>query len=119
MVGINNTRYIFPIAFMFITTKLAKSFKFIGECLINLCFYNCLQPSLICGDFSKGLGAAIVAQGAKDLVKDILDNNGFININNIANNLEAEHSSEFLEGIIIVDVAIRTKRERTRLQLSE
>jgi len=48
-------------------------------------------------------------------VKNIKDNNGFININNIANNLEAEHSSEFLKGIIIVNVAIRTKRERTRL----
>jgi hypothetical protein len=28
-------------AFIFITTKLAKSFKFIRECLTNLYFYNC------------------------------------------------------------------------------
>ena len=42
IVGINNTRHTFPMAFIFITTKLAKSFKFIRECLINLCFYNCL-----------------------------------------------------------------------------
>jgi hypothetical protein len=47
-------------AFMFITTELAKSFKFTGECLTDLCFYNCPQLSLICGDFSKGLGAAVV-----------------------------------------------------------
>jgi hypothetical protein len=50
-------------------------------------------------------------------VKDIKDNNGFIDINDVANNLEAEHSSEFLKGTIVVDVAIRTKGERTRLQL--
>jgi hypothetical protein len=115
MVGINNTGHTFPMAFMFITTKLAKSFKFAGECLIDLCFYDCLQPSLICSDFSKGLGAAVVAQGAKDLVKDIKDNNGFIDINNVANDLEAEHSGEFLEETIIVDVAIGMKGERTRL----
>jgi hypothetical protein len=42
IVGINNTRYTFPMAFIFITTELAKSFKFIGEYLINLCFYDCL-----------------------------------------------------------------------------
>jgi hypothetical protein len=102
-------------AFMFITTKSAKSFKFAGECLIDLCFYDYLQPSLIYSDFLKGLGAAVTAQGAKDLVKDIKDNNGFININNVADDLEAEHSGEFLEGIIIVNVAIRTKGEHTRL----
>jgi flagellar biosynthesis protein FliR len=41
IVGINNIGYMFPMAFMFITNKLAKSFKFINRCLINLCFYNC------------------------------------------------------------------------------
>jgi hypothetical protein len=42
IVGIDNTRHTFPIAFIFITTELAKSFKFIRECLIDLCFYDCL-----------------------------------------------------------------------------
>jgi hypothetical protein len=42
IVGINNTRHIFSMAYIFITTKSAKSFKFTGEYLINLCFYNCL-----------------------------------------------------------------------------
>jgi hypothetical protein len=42
IVGINNTRHTFPMAFMFITTKLAKSFKFTRECLIDLCFYDYL-----------------------------------------------------------------------------
>ena len=40
IVGINNTRHTFPMAFIFITSKSAKSFKFTGECLTNLCFYN-------------------------------------------------------------------------------
>jgi hypothetical protein len=48
-------------------------------------------------------------------VKDIKDNNGFIDINDVANDLEAEYSSEFLEGMIIVNVAIGIKGERTRL----
>ena len=61
MVGIDNTGHTFPMAFMFITTESAKSFKFTGECLIDLCFYDCLQLSLIYGDFSKGLGAAVAA----------------------------------------------------------
>ena len=60
IVGIDNTRHTFPMAFMFITTESAKSFKFTGEYLINLCFYDYLQPSLICSDFSKGLGAAVI-----------------------------------------------------------
>jgi hypothetical protein len=42
IVGINNTRHTFPMAFMFITTESAKSFKFTRECLIDLCFYDCL-----------------------------------------------------------------------------
>jgi hypothetical protein len=48
-------------------------------------------------------------------VKDIKDNNSFIDINDVANDLEAEHSSEFLKGIIVINVAIGTKGERTRL----
>jgi hypothetical protein len=104
-------------AFMFITTESAKSFKFTEECLTDLCFYNCPQLSLICGDFSKGLGAAVTAQAAKDLAKNIKDNE-FIDINDVVD-LEAEQGSEFLEETIIVDVAIGTKGERTRLQLYE
>jgi hypothetical protein len=49
------------------------------------------------------------------LVKDIKDNNSFIDIDDVANDLEAEHSGEFLKGIIVVDVAIGMKGERTRL----
>jgi len=48
------------------------------------------------------------------LVKDIEDKDSFININGVAN-LETEQSSEFLKGMIIINVTIGTKRERTRL----
>ena len=48
-------------------------------------------------------------------MKDIKDNDGFIDINDVADDSEAEHSGEFLEGTIIVNVTIGTKRERTRL----
>ena len=71
MVGIDNTGHTFPMAFMFITSESAKSFKFANECLTDLCFYNCPQPSLICGDFSKGLGAAVAKQAAKELAQSI------------------------------------------------
>jgi hypothetical protein len=47
------------------------------------------------------------------LAKDIEDNK-FIDINNVVD-LEAERGSEFLEGMIVVNVAIGTKREHTRL----
>jgi hypothetical protein len=54
-------------------------------------------------------------QAAKDLVKDIKNNNSFININNIINNLKAEHSSKFLKGRIIINITIGIKREHTCL----
>jgi MULE transposase domain len=41
IVRIDNTGHIFPMAFIFITSELAKSFKFINKCLTDLCFYNC------------------------------------------------------------------------------
>jgi hypothetical protein len=48
-------------------------------------------------------------------VKNIKDNNGFIDINNIINNLKAEYSSEFLKGRIIINITIRIKGEHTYL----
>jgi hypothetical protein len=40
MVRIDNIGHIFPMAFMFIISELAKSFQFANKCLIDLCFYN-------------------------------------------------------------------------------
>jgi MULE transposase domain len=59
MVGIDNTGKTFPMAFMYHTTESAKAFKFTSEQLTDLAFYDCLEAAVICGDFSKGLGATI------------------------------------------------------------
>ena len=47
-------------------------------------------------------------------MKNIEDEDGFINIDNVVD-LEAERGSEFLKGIIIINIAIGIKGERTRL----
>jgi hypothetical protein len=120
MVGIDNTGHTFPMAFMFITSESAKSFQFANECLTDLCFYDCPQPSLICGDFSKGLGAAVAKQAAKELAQSIqADEEGFVDID-VEEEEEGAKSEEFLDGkTIIIDVDVGTKGERTRLQLCE
>jgi hypothetical protein len=112
----------FPMAFMFITSELAKSFKFTNKCLTNLCFYNYPQPSLICGDFLKRLGAIVIKQAAKELAQSIqADKDIFINIDVFIKEKKKKEEEvgkpgEFLaSNIIIVDVAIETKREYTRL----
>ena len=68
MVGIDNIGHTFPMAFMFITSKLAKSFKFINEYLTDLYFYNYPQLNLIYSDFLKGLSTIVIKQAAKELV---------------------------------------------------
>jgi len=47
-------------------------------------------------------------------VKNIEDEDGFIDINDVVD-LEAERGSEFLEAAIVVEVIIGTKGERTCL----
>jgi hypothetical protein len=123
MVGIDNTGHTFPMAFMFITSESSKSFQFANECLTNLCFYNCPQPRLICGDFSKGLGAAVALQATREFIKAMedKDKDGFVDIDDIAMVEDATESVvEFLAGnAVVVDVGVGTKGERTRLQLCE
>ena len=117
MVGIDNTGHTFPMAFMFITSESAKSFQFASKCLADLCFYDCPQPSLICGDFSKGLGAAVMKQAAKELAQSIqTDEDIFVDTDVFVVEEEVGKSGEFLgSDIIVVDVAAGTKGERTRL----
>ena len=67
IVGINNTRVTFPIAYCYITLESAASFKWMAEQLAKLAFYNCPEPNLIIRDFSKGLGAAVAAKATADL----------------------------------------------------
>jgi hypothetical protein len=48
----------FPIAYCYITSGLAASFKFTFDRLRDLAFNDCPEATVIVGDFSKGLGAA-------------------------------------------------------------
>jgi hypothetical protein len=67
MVGINNCGKTFPIAYCYITSESAASFKFVADQLSDLAFYDCPEAAIVVGDFSKGLGAAIAAKAAVDL----------------------------------------------------
>jgi hypothetical protein len=67
MVGIDNTRKTFPIAYCYITSESAASFKWTEEQLTDLAFYNYPKPAAIVGDLSKGLGAAVAAKATADL----------------------------------------------------
>jgi hypothetical protein len=67
LVGIDNCGKTFPIAFCYITSEAAASFRFIADQLTDFAFYDCPEPAVIVGDFSKGLGAACAAKAALDL----------------------------------------------------
>jgi hypothetical protein len=61
MVGIINTGKTFPLAYCYITSESAKSFNFVGGELTKYVFYNCLEVVVIYTNFTKGLGAIMVA----------------------------------------------------------
>jgi len=67
IVGIDNCGKTFPIAYCYITSESAASFKFAADQLMDLVFYDCPEAAVIVGDFSKGLGAAVAAKAAVDL----------------------------------------------------
>jgi hypothetical protein len=74
MVGIDNYRKTIPMAYYYITSKLATSFKFIADQLTDLAFHDCLEVAVIVGDFSKGLGATYATKATIDLgLTKILD----------------------------------------------
>lgn len=70
VVGIDNTRSTFLAAYTYITSESAVSFIQISEQLTDLCFEYCLEPNLICSDFSKGLGATVAAKATADLARE-------------------------------------------------
>jgi hypothetical protein len=70
IVDIDNTGKTFPVAFCYITSESAASFKWISEQLTDIVFYDCPEPAIIAGDFSKGLGAAIAAKAVADLARN-------------------------------------------------
>lgn len=59
MVGVDNRRKTFPIAYCYITSELAASFKFVAEQLTDLAFYDCPKAAVVVRDFSKGFRAAV------------------------------------------------------------
>ena len=67
VVGINNCGKTFPVAYCYITSESAASFKFIAGQLSDLAFYDCPEAAVVIGDFAKGLGAAMAAKAAVDL----------------------------------------------------
>ena len=122
MVRIDNTGHTFPMAFMFITSESAKSFTFASEQLTDLCFYDCPEAAIICGDFSKGLGASIALRARQEMSNQRAQAEGgdiFVDVNDIQ---EAVEDSELqcvigiLEGdTIVVDVGVGSQGERTLL----
>ena len=75
IVGIDNTRKPFLIVFCYIISKLATSFKWILEQLIEYIFYNYPKSTIIVEDFSKGLGATVATKAIADLTsKEASDN---------------------------------------------
>jgi MULE transposase domain len=67
MVGIDNCGKTFPVAYCYITSESAASFKFVARQLTDLVFYDCPEAEVIIGDFAKGLGAAVAAKAAVDI----------------------------------------------------
>jgi len=77
LVGINNYKKTFPIAFYYITFKAVVSFRFITDELTDLAFYNYLKLDVIVRDFFKGLRAACAVKAAFNLsltkiIKEVL-----------------------------------------------
>jgi hypothetical protein len=67
MVGIDNCGKTFPVAYCYITSESAASFKFVAGQLTDLVFYDCPEAEVIVGDFAKGLGATVAAKAAVDM----------------------------------------------------
>jgi len=65
MANITNTRRTFQLAFCYITSESAKSLNFVGKELTKYVFYGCLGAAVICGDFTKVLGASIAARALR------------------------------------------------------
>jgi hypothetical protein len=74
MVGIDNRGKTFPIAYCYITSESAASFKFVVDQLSDLAFYDYPEAAVVVGDFSTRLGAVIAAKAAVDLgLTDIIN----------------------------------------------
>src|ERR1035438_1192866 len=117
MVGIDNTRATFPIAYCYITSESAASFKWIAEQLTELAFWDCPEPTLIVGDFSKGLGAAAAAKAAADLAAEVADG---VSVEPRDKAEELDLDPDFLEAAeVVVGEGEGQQVQRVKLQLCE
>jgi hypothetical protein len=108
MVGIDNTDKTFSIAYCYITSESAVSFKWIVKQLTDLAFYNCPEAALIYRDFSKGLRTAVVAKAISDLAEIVP-----------TDEVSPQDASAILEATeVIVDKAA-DKLTSVKLQLCE
>lgn len=67
IVGIDNRGKTFLVAYCYITSESAASFKFVADQLSDLVFYDCPEAAVVVRDFLKGLAAAMAAKAAVDL----------------------------------------------------
>ena len=67
IIGIDNRGKTFLVAYCYITSESAASFKFVANQLSDLVFYNYPEAAVVVRDFSKGLAAAMAAKVAVDL----------------------------------------------------
>ena len=115
IVGIDNTSSTFLMAFMFMTSESAKAFKFTSDQLTDLVFYDCPQPCIICGDFSKRLGAAITLKAKADVLL-VADEDSFVHLEDNKTLVSLEVTGEFLDSdTIVVDIRVGIDRARTLL----
>jgi hypothetical protein len=74
IVSIDKCEKTFPVAYYYIISESAASFKFVATQLNDLIFYNYPGNIVIVRDFSKGFGAAYVVKAALDLrLTNIID----------------------------------------------
>lgn len=67
IVGIINTKKTFPLIYYYITSKSTKSFDFVIRELTKYIFYDYPKAAVIYANFTKGLGATMVARALRDI----------------------------------------------------
>jgi hypothetical protein len=121
MVGINNIGKTFPMAFCYITSESAISFKWVSEQLTDLIFYDCLWPMVVCGDFSKGLGKCVADKADEDIRKDreAVEKARQAKALLFADDSISSSDENEDKDTIVVDVVVNSEGERMILQLCE
>jgi hypothetical protein len=111
MVGIDNCGKTFPMAYCYITSESAASFKFAADQLSDLAFNDCPEAAVIVGDFSKGLGAACAAKAAVDLGLTVITDEALV--------CPPERDEEVPKAVEVVVHEALGKLQHVYLQLCE